>query len=81
MKSCALSRKDIKAWSVDYGVNRSHLYECAGVFDRLKDARKAYEAVELKHPWGYKRILRMTFETRKSTCMQTDVIDYQESPR
>lgn len=49
-------------WMVWYGVDSRHLHECVGVFDRLKDAQKAYDEIELKPPHKAKRLCRVTEE-------------------
>ena len=46
---------------VTYGVNTSHLTESGGMFNRLKDAKQAYESLPLVYPNKAKRLVRLSF--------------------
>lgn len=51
---------------VTYGVTSRHLSESAGVFEKLKDAKKAYESVQLDHNFKAKRLVRLSYPDKWS---------------
>ena len=51
---------------VVYGVNSRHLDNSAGLFDKLKDAKAAYDAVILNYPDKAKRLVRLSYPDKWS---------------
>lgn len=51
-------------YTICYGVNTSHLTEFTQPFNKLKDAKKAYEELELIYPFKAKRLSRLSFPNK-----------------
>lgn len=51
-------------YTVSYGVNTSHLFEFAGSYDKLKDAKKVYDTLPMIYPFKAKRITRLSFPNK-----------------
>lgn len=49
---------------VTYGVTSRHLHESAGVFNKLKDAKQAYESVKLEGGFNAKRLVRLSYPNK-----------------
>lgn len=65
----------IIAYVVTYGVTSRHLSESAGVFDRLKDAKEAYNSLELKENFKAKRLVRLSFPDKWSGADNVQVLE------
>lgn len=61
-------------YTVSYGVNTSHLFEFSGSFDKLKDAKKVYEALPMVYPFKAKRITRLSFPSKWAVADSIKVV-------
>lgn len=59
---------------VTYGVTSRHLCESMGVFERLKDARKAYNDLELVGNYKAKRLVRLSYPNKWSVCNDVRIL-------
>ena len=59
---------------VTYGVNSRHLYESAGVFEKLKEAKQAYNNIQLDYNFKAKRLIRLSYPDKWSGANKVDVI-------
>ena len=48
-------------YCVTYGVTSRHLWESVGTFEKLKDARQAYDNLPLSGNFKAKRLTRLSF--------------------
>ena len=49
---------------VTYGVTSRHLCESAGVYDKLSDAKKAYDNVKFDYNYKAKRLVRLSYPNK-----------------
>lgn len=70
-----MSKVRIVNYVVTYGVTSRHLYESAGVFERLKDAKQAYESVQLDYSFKAKRIVRLSFPDKWSGADDVKILE------
>lgn len=61
-------------YTVSYGVNTAHLFEFAGSFDKLKDAKKVYETLPMVYPFKAKRITRLSFPSKLAVADSIKVV-------
>ena len=62
-------------YMVVYGVTSRHLTECAGVFGKLKDARKVYDSLELDYNFKAKRLIRLSYPNEWAAANDVRVLD------
>ena len=60
---------------VVYGVTSRHLSESVGIFERLKDAKEAYQSLVLKENYKAKRLVRLSYPDKWSGANDVKVLD------
>lgn len=61
-------------YMVQYGVDSRHLFESLGTFNKLKEAKAAYEGVSTGHPFKAKRLTRLSFPDKWSGANDVRVV-------
>lgn len=61
-------------YAVTYGVTTRHLFESAGVFKLLREAKEAYEAISLGQGWQAKRLVRLSFKVKWEGCDKCEIL-------
>lgn len=66
--------KRIVNYIVTYGVTSRHLCESVGVFDKLKDAKAAYNALKFEGNYKAKRLVRLSYPDKWSGCNDVKIL-------
>jgi len=59
---------------VMYGVTSRHLCESVGTFERLKDAKQAYQNLTLKENYKAKRLMRLSYPDKWSGANDVKIL-------